>query len=375
MQKTIEFERFNLSKKVVFIIFVAGIAVLWGGTSLKAQDSLISPYRAIVPSVDDKDITPAMFRCPIPPRVITHLLFESIYTSKDDGSSIVDPAAQKKYKADTILLRTFENRLSQMVMMAEANPVKNRAYGECALRWLNHWAQGDAMLGKANAQGQAVRKWSLATFSALYIQIQDNNYLPDLELHSITKWLHTLAVRVKDDYSQNIDAKSRQNNHLYWAAWAVMITAIVTNDHDLFDWSTDQYKFAVMQIGKDGTLPLEMARMGKAFNYHVFAVAPLIMMAETAQKNNVDLYKYNHAALKRLVDRILTELETNQAYMMEKTQRTQNLDGTLTPGQMAWMEPYYTRYKEPRMERWILSLRPMEQRRTGGDMTFLYQVN
>jgi poly(beta-D-mannuronate) lyase len=214
-----------------------------------------------------------------------------------------------------------------------------------------------------------VRKWTLASFSSSFIQISEDERLSSQHVRIVKAWLNLIAQNVRNEYSRQLENRTRQNNHMYWAAWATMITAVLVEDTDMFNWSVDKLKFAINQISDDGTLPLEMERMGKAFNYHVFAAGPLIMMAETAEKNGINIYEFRKGALKNLINRILTELETDQAYITQTLDRKQNIDGTLTPGQLAWMEPYYARFKEPRMEKWLEQFRPMIQRRLGGNLS------
>jgi poly(beta-D-mannuronate) lyase len=357
-------------------VFFISLALVSTGFTISraaaAERELIIPFKAS--GVNHAyDVAPiADFVCPASPKAVRVLEFDSIYTDKTDGASIVDPAAEAKYRADTSAIRDFENTLMVWTGIYMSNPEQNLAYAECAADWLYTWAEGEALLGKANPQGRAVQKWTLAALSSLFIQMAEDDRISGQKVRLVKAWLNLVAQNVRNYYSKSPELTTRQNNHMYWASWAVMITGVLLDDHDMFQWALGQYKFGADQIQEDGTLPHEMARMGKAFNYHVFAAAPLVMMAETAARNNIDLYAYNNGALKRLVDRILTELETDQKYIAEKTDREQNLDGTVTPGQLAWMEPYYARFKEPRMERWIKSMRPMEQRRMGGNLTLLF---
>lgn len=357
------------------VFFISLTILLIGLPAMRpaaAERELIIPFKAEGVNHDYNPAPIADFVCPQSPKAIRVLEFDSIYTDKTDGASIVDPAAEAKYRADTAAIRNFENTLMVWTALYMSDPQNNLPYAECATEWLYTWAEGEALLGKANPQGRAVQKWTLAALSSLFIQMAEDDRISGQKVRLVKAWLNLVAQNVRNYYSKSPELTTRQNNHMYWASWAVMITSVLLDDHEMFQWALSQYKFGADQIQEDGTLPHEMARMGKAFNYHVFAAAPLVMMAETAARNNIDLYAYNNGALKRLVDRILTELETDQKYITEKTEREQNLDGTITPGQLAWMEPYYARFKEPRMERWIKSMRPMEQRRLGGNLTLLF---
>jgi poly(beta-D-mannuronate) lyase len=375
MQKRNTKERLILNRNRLSILMsFLMVTLLWPGAGQTGESRLISPYNQLNINNYFAPTPMLKFACPDAPKAVRNLKFKSIYTDKSDGTSIVDPKAKKNYKDDTAALRFYENKISEWAMIYVSAPDRAQAQGECVLEWLYRWAEDDALLGKTNGQGEAVRKWSLASLSSAFLQVKDDERLPAEKKREVMSWLHLVAKTVRDDYSRELDNTSRQNNHMFWAAWGVMITAVLTDDREMMDWSVEKFKFGARQIQKDGTLPHEMGRMTKAFNYHVFAAGPLIMMAETAEKNGIHLYSYKDNAIRRLVDRILTELETDQAYITEETGRDQNLDGTVTAGQLAWMEPYYARFKDPRMKRWIKALRPMEQRRMGGNLSMLFSV-
>ncbi|MEM1306013.1 MAG: alginate lyase family protein, partial [Pseudomonadota bacterium] len=58
---------------------------------------------------------------------------------------------------------------------------------------------------------------------------------------------------------------------------------------------------AARAIGDDGTLPLEMARGGRALHYHAFAMMPLVVLAELAHARGENWYAFGDGALHRLV--------------------------------------------------------------------------
>lgn len=151
-----------------------------------------------------------------------------------------------------------------------------------------------------------------------------------------------------------------------------MASAVVLNDRELFGWAAERYKEGVRQVATDGTLPLEMERKGKAFNYHVFAAGPLVMMAETAAHNRVDLYGFNGGALHRLIHRIIVEMETHYALMSEMTGVKQDLTGTLNGGAFAWLAPYGKRFPDMNTADAEEEFKPLKQRRLGGDLGVLF---
>lgn len=331
-------------------------------------DPLNSPYKQPPAAIS---YTPQP--CQKPDSPVRDMIYESFYTNKKEGRSHINQKALDKYREDTKPIRAFEINISQHAeqFMVTGNP----SHAECVVEWLYHWANGQALLGKTNAQGIAVRKWTLGVLGAAYTQINQVTGLEKKKTDLIDEWLSLLAQSVKYDYSRGPEMASRNSNHMYWAAWAVMITGIALNDDRLFDWAIGEYKKAIDQIEKDGTLPLEMARQSKAFNYHVFSTGPLVMMAEAGEENGRGLYQYKDGMLHILVGRVISELETGQAYIKEKTGEKQNLTGTITPGQLAWMEPYRKRFNFKRTDPWLDKLRPMKQRRLGGNLTLLYAAD
>ena len=63
-----------------------------------------------------------------------------------------------------------------------------------------------------------------------------------------------------------------------------------------------------------------MARGQRALHYHLFAIAPLVTMAELAQANGDDLYGYDHSRLKLLVSVSVSGLNDNH-YLPGKIRR------------------------------------------------------
>lgn len=307
-------------------------------------------------------------KCQKTPPAIYDMVYQSIYSDKSHGVSIVDEKARKKYKEQTKKIRDFENKIATWT---EKSIVGSNDL-PCAIKWMTDWADAKSMLeGKINFQGESVRKWTLGSLSSHYIQIRHSKQISKTDRNKIDQWLQELSDQVVSDYSRRLDAGSRRNNHAYWAAWGVMITSVTLNDKKNFKWSTKIFDRAMQDIDEDGTLPLEIARQGKAFNYHVFALNPLIMMAETLDANGKNGYQ---PALHRLVKRVTDSLE-DQKYFKEKTGVKQNITGTITDSQLAWIEIYNARFPNESSQKWIDKFRPFYQRRIGGDITRLFVKN
>ena len=113
-------------------------------------------------------------------------------------------------------------------------------------------------------------------------------------------------------------------------------------------WATDAYKQGVHDIGEDGTLPLEMDRGQMALHYHLFSLAPLVMIAEFGETNGVALYAERDYAIKRLVARCVAGLE-DPAYFQQRTGVPQVADSEIQPWQISWAQPYTRRFPDPKI--------------------------
>lgn len=313
------------------------------------------------------------FSCPKPPDAITDLQFESMYDDADPTRSTVDEFRLAAYKTDSKPLYSFENKLVKMTNQYREGQGQNPAIAACAQKWLYEWAKGDALLGDANRSGILIRKWSLASIASAYVQIKHAPWKHPNHKQKIENWLGQVANTVVRDFSNNPQSNSRQNNHLYWAAWSVALTSYAVQDQSLFIWAMDKAKHGVKQIDIDGTLPQEMARASRALLYHVFATSPLVMLAEMGKRNGIDLYSINDGALHKLVNRSLRGLD-DPRFFEERTGKTQDYTSIRSDAGLAWLAPYNFRYSNQLAAAWNAKMSsPLFNRRLGGDMTLLFE--
>jgi poly(beta-D-mannuronate) lyase len=128
-----------------------------------------------------------------------------------------------------------------------------------------------------------------------------------------------------------------KNNHLYWKAFALAAAGAAIRQPALFDWAVAQYRFALTQISPDGTLPLEMARGGKALHYHCFALKPLVMIAEFGMANALNLYAEGNGAIHRLARTTLAGISDPSPF-----KRATGVDQSLVGGacDLGWLDAY-----------------------------------
>jgi len=140
----------------------------------------------------------------------------------------------------------------------------------------------------ATEQSFISRKWTLAGLALAYARVQPAA-TPD-ERRRIDAWLLALAAAVMAHSDAH---KGVRNNHYYWEGLAVAATGAVTGDARCLAWGRRVFDHALGQVRPDGALPLELERAGKALHYHLYAAAPLVMMAS--------IYDVQAAPLDRLV--------------------------------------------------------------------------
>jgi poly(beta-D-mannuronate) lyase len=307
----------------------------------------------------------------VPPPV-RNLTFGGFYET-DSGSSVVDTEAERRYKEAAKPFNDYQKKIAKMSDQYVASNPPQSAAAKCVLAWLEYWGQARAILGKMSAQGGFVRKWGLGVIAVAYLKVRGEPTLDGVTKEGVENWIRRLAQTVRDEYSTGIERSSRRNNHLYWAAWSVMAAAVALDDQETFDWSVGRYRFAMDQIEDDGTLPLEMARRSKALHYHLYSIPPLVLIAETGARNGLNLYAEQGGALHRLIERTVAGLD-DPSFFAARSGYKQQWGRTLNAAKLAWMEPYYARFKDPAMIKWIRKFRPLGHTRQGGDQTLLFGI-
>ncbi len=254
---------------------------------------LILAFGAFVP--------PAAACDPVPPAV-RDLDLQSFY--EDSAGSIVEPTRLEAHKAETAPLVEFLRTVTALADKANRQRSLPTTTAECGLSWLRGWAEAGAYLGNmATKQAEAQRKWDLAGIALAYIKLK--SWASDKDKAAIEPWLNTIADRARTVFD-NPDIK--RNNHWYWLGLAEGAVAVATGDETHWRTARAIAQDAARDIAPDGTLPLELAREGRALHYHAFAVEPLVVLAELAAARGEDFYAFNDGALHRLVAKTIDGL-------------------------------------------------------------------
>lgn len=248
--------------------------------------------------------------CPAVPPVVTSLDVPRFYG--DVAGTVVDPALKAKHEAAVAPLTAF---LREVVSNADhaytrSSPKSQGEAAQCALTWLSTWAAGGAWLGAMSTkQAEYQRKWDLAGVALAYLKVRAFAR-PD-QRAAIEPWLRKFADTAHAFFD---DPGHKRNNHWYWLGLGEAAVGIATDSQRHFDIARAIMRDATRDIAADGTLHAEMARGPRALFYHVFAMTPLVVMAELAASRGEDWYAFNNGALHRLVGVSLAGLQAPEKF-------------------------------------------------------------
>lgn len=319
------------------------------GTAAAPQTShvgvLLSPWDLRTVKVNG-----GKYSCPNGP-TLSHDIKAFDYYS-DDKHSVKD---EKRYAA----YNAAQAQYTEVSIAAERAADEFQASGNssaagCVMRILLQQAQADAMTGSMSSnQANYLQNWTLGALAVTYLKVRQagSNSLGATPQQAavLQAWIERVGEQVETYFAarRNKGTTDGRNNHLYWAGFAAMAAGIASNDRDLYEWGVSTYKDGVDEIAADGTLPLEMARGQRALHYHLFALAPLVTMAEMATANGDNLYSYDHSKLHLLVARSLAGLVDNHYFTTKAgVQQDTPEKGRITAADVVWVTPYVRRFPD-----------------------------
>jgi len=291
-------------------------------------------------------LTAATYTCPAVVHLSRHLTTDRFYS--DSKSSVIDPEKWKAYVASSGPYKDLGQRI---VDAADAyRTTGSREAAACAIRHMETAAKDGVFTGKMSSnQAYYVQGWVIGAIAIAYLKVRGSGLISTEQSREILPWIVSVVHQTMDYYDTRRQKATgdAENNHLYWAGVEIAAAGIAANDRKLFDWGMACYRAGVEQIQPDGTLPREMARGQRALHYHLFAVAPLVYLAEFGADNGVDLYAEHNYAVKKLAA-LSTEGLLNNSFFEKATGIAQDTPkGPPTAEEISWAQLYVERFPDP----------------------------
>lgn len=331
----------SYNRAVLSLLFAVGVPALFAAP-------LRSPW-------DGKHVavTEAAYSCPAIAHIAPDLVTDGFYRLDDPTHSIIDPVRQEAYRKSSDGVKNVG--LAIVAAADDYRDTGSRSAAQCAMTQILTLAQEHALAGKMSSnQAYYVQGWVAGAIAIAYLKIREAGLATPQQTEVIANWMQSVGEQTKQYYDAHKKAGhgDSRNNHLYWAGVELAAIGVAANDRKDFDWAMAAYDNGVDQIQPDGALPLEMARGGRALHYHLYALAPLVLLAEFGEANHLDLYAHANGAIHRLVNFSVAGVQ-DPAPFVKATGVQQELPKTRSGDQIGWAPPYLQRFPNPALERMV----------------------
>jgi poly(beta-D-mannuronate) lyase len=328
-------------------LVVSTFAVLLLATAVARAGAQDGPLRS---PWDERKVvlTDAAYECPAPPAFAKTLEIGTYYV--DNKASVIDEKKKAEFdKASNAYLDLSRAAATAADAYLDKG---SRAAAVCVYSLLDAAAKADAWDGKMdNFSGVYVQNWLLSGVGIAYLKVRPSGLGTAAQDADIQKWFKLLAGRVREFFDAEVTrfgGPENENNHIYWAGLAVAAEAIADNDNDAGGWALSTYRMGVANIQPDGSLKAETNRGQRALHYHLYALAPLILLAELGEANGIDLYAENNGAIHRLVKFCEAGLE-DPTILEKRTGVAQVVERPWSGSDIGWAVPYVRRFPDAKL--------------------------
>ena len=234
------------------------------------------------------------------------------------------------------------------------------------------WAKADAAQRKGPSDHEAkhwndtltVNLWIASPMMAGYSFVKQKITVPEEEDKIIKDWFKKIVKRNQHlmyelkTYKQGTQAVGvprSAHNHALSSAISHMQLGILLNDNKLFRKVFRNYENAIKYQRKDGSMPIETRRGGRAMFYQGRAMTALTAIAVIAENQGYNIwdYEYKGKNFHNIVKFFIDFTENNEIvfkYAKEmkapgpaKNYKRQDLDGS-SSSHWGWLYAYATRY-------------------------------
>jgi poly(beta-D-mannuronate) lyase len=297
--------------------------------------------------------TDAAYPCSAIEHIAPDLTTDGFYRLDDPTHSIIDPVRQAAYNKSSNPVKA-----AGMAIVTAADNYRTTGSpqaAQCAMARIVAMAQDRSLSGKmSSSQAYYVQGWVVGAIAIAYLKVRETGIATPPETRTIADWMQSVGEQTKGYYDSHKRAGhgDGQNNHFYWAGVELAAIGVAADDRKDFNWAMATYDNGVDQIQQNGALPLEMARGARALHYHLYALAPLVLLAEFGEANHLDLYAHANGSIHRLVNFSVAGLH-DPAPFVKATGVQQEVPKTVSGDQIGWAPPYVERFPNPALEQMI----------------------
>ena len=280
----------------------------------------------------------------------------------------------------------FDNALDKFSNFSRPCGGGNREACENVKRIILEWAKADAAkrTGPSDHEGRhwndtlTVNLYIASPMLAAYSFVKQVIDVPSEEDQIIKKWFmkivkknkHLMYDQIYKKNTQAIGVPKRAHNHALSSAISHMELGVLLNDEKLFRKAFKNFEAAIKYQRKDGSLPIEVRRGGRAMFYQGRAMNALAVIAIIAENQGYNIwdYEYKGKNYHNLVRFFIDFTENNEIvfkYAKEmkspgpaKDYKTQDLNRSSS--NWGWLYAYVTRFPDhdntKRIKNWSQNL-------------------
>ena len=304
----------------------------------------------------------------------------------DPKMNLVKPILKVEAPVGYGLDDRFDNALDKFSNFSRPCSGGNREACENVKRIILEWAKADAAkrTGPSDHEGRhwndtlTVNLYIASPMLAAYSFVKQVVEVPSEEDQIIKKWFMKIVKKNKhlmydQIYKKNTQAAGvpkRAHNHALSSAISHMELGVLLNDEKLFRKAFKNFEAAIKYQRKDGSLPIEVRRGGRAMFYQGRAMNALAVIAIIAENQGYNIwdYEYKGKNYHNLVRFFIDFTENNEIvfkYAKEmkspgpaKDYKTQDLNRSSS--NWGWLYAYVTRFPDhdntKRIKNWSQNL-------------------
>ena len=228
----------------------------------------------------------------------------------DPMMNIVKPILKVEAPVGYGLDDRFDNALDKFSNFSHPCGGGNREACENVKRIILEWAKADAAkrTGPSDHEGRhwndtlTVNLYIASPMLAAYSFVKQAIDVPSEEDQIIKKWFkkivkkneHLMYNQIYKKNTQAAGVPKRAHNHALSSAIAHMELGVLLNDQKFFRKAFKNFEAAIKYQRKDGSLPIEVRRGGRAMFYQGRAMNALAVIAIIAENQGYNIWDYEY---------------------------------------------------------------------------------